>query len=346
MPNGGPRIQDPAAGQYWYGLAWTRLKNRADRVYLDMWSSSGATSLRTGEVAAVTMTARTLGPVIGPNPGVTTAEHRSETTQELLVAAKTADPLERRRLHDEAVMLNLEIADSIARRYHGRGQEQQDLSQVARLALVKAVQRFDPDKGTEFVAFAAPTIAGEIKRFFRDSGWMIRIPRRMQELQVAIPQAIVELSQTLCRSPRAAEIAQYLDEDVEEVIEALAARGCFAPSSLDLPVGESNSPPLAELLGGDDAGFDHVEKLTSLAPACRQLKPREKRILHLRFYRGATQQEIADELGVTQMQVSRLLTGILNHLRERLGVATTGSTTKRARRATGSRRSSPRPAAV
>lgn len=281
----------------------------------------------------MTTLART--PVVGPNPGEIPTEHRSDPTRELLAAALTAEPDQRRRLHDEAVLTNLEIADSIARRYAGRGQDLQDLCQVARLGLVKAVQRFEPDKGTDFLAYAVPTIAGEIKRYFRDSGWMIRLPRRMQELQAAIPPASLELSQSLGRSPRPAEIADYLGEDVDAVVEALATRGCFTPRSLDLPVGAADSSPLVELLGGDDPGFDHVEKMTSLAPICRQLKPREKLILHLRFYRGATQQEIADELGVTQMQVSRLLAGILNLLRERLGVPTATGPKTRTRRRSG-----------
>lgn len=241
-----------------------------------------------------------------------------DRTTNLLRAAADADGVERRRLVNEVVLLNLRLAESIARRYRGRGIDREDLVQVANLGLVHAAQRFDPDMGRDFVSFAVPTITGEVKRYFRDHGWAVRPPRRVQELHAAITAASAQISQTRGATPSATDLARHLDVEVDEVREASASHECFSVASIDYRGGSGDETPLADTLGIDDAGFDRAEAVVTLAPACRNLRPRDRRILYLRFFRGWTQQEIAQDLGVTQMQVSRLLTRILGQLRAAL----------------------------
>ncbi|MEP7089719.1 MAG: sigma-70 family RNA polymerase sigma factor [Nocardioidaceae bacterium] len=246
---------------------------------------------------------------------------RSERTAALLLKARDADPEERQRLVGEAVTANMPMAAGIASRFRTRGIASDDLEQVAYLALVKAAHGFDPEAGHDFSSYAVPTIRGEIKRHFRDRGWTVRPPRRIQELQARITAGDAVLTQSLGRSPRPSEIAAHLGEAVEEVGEALASVGCFTPSSLDRPVGEDGSLTVSDLLGGDDCGPAAVDARVVLAPVVRRLGERDRRILLLRFFRGLTQQEIAEDIGVTQMQVSRLLTRILRTLRSELGEA-------------------------
>ncbi|WP_162453448.1 SigB/SigF/SigG family RNA polymerase sigma factor [Phytoactinopolyspora mesophila] len=244
---------------------------------------------------------------------------RAEITHRLLKQAAEAEPQERRRLQDEAIVLNRGLAESVARKYAGRAEEQSDVTQVAYVGLVNAVRRFSPDKGVDFISFAMPTITGEIKRFFRDQGWTIRPPRRIQDLHRQSTAATAQLSQTLGRTPSPQEIADDLDEQVEDVEEALGCRSCYTPASIDAPTRTEDGATLADVLGDEDSNFSRSEARTALRPLCRNLPPRDQRILFLRFFRGWTQQEIAQELGVTQMQVSRLLARILGHLRARLG---------------------------
>ena len=233
----------------------------------------------------------------------------------------TTPPLDERHV-EELVYANLGVARSIALRYRNRGVPLDDLEQVARMGLVKAAQNFDPSRRTDFLAYAVPTIRGEVRKHFRDHGWTVRPPRRIQELQSRITAANSELTQELGRSPRPSEVARHLGVAVEELHEALAVDGCFAPTSLDRPIGDDESDStLADMLTGDDADLDAAEARLMLAPLIRGLDERDRRILHLRFFRGCTQQEIAQEIGVTQMHVSRLLTRILDHLRSELGAA-------------------------
>ena len=244
---------------------------------------------------------------------------RGETTARLLVQInETDDEVEQKRLQDEVVVLNMGVARAIAARYRDRGVGQEDLMQAAYVGLVKAVQGFDPSYERDFLSYAVPTVTGEVKRYFRDYGWTVRPPRRVQELQAQISRASSELAQELHRSPKPSEVAAYLDIDVESVIEALAADGCFTPASLDVPVGEDGASSLGELLGEDDADLDRAEARILLAPVVRALVPRDKRILELRFFHGWTQEQIAADIGVTQMQVSRLLARILSDLRAEL----------------------------
>ena len=213
------------------------------------------------------------------------------------------------------VTLNLPVARSIAHQFRNRGEAAEDLEQVAYLGLVKAVHRFDPTKGEEFLSFAVPTIGGEVKRHFRDLAWSVRPPRRIQEIQGAISPAVQELLQELGRFPRASEIAERIDAEEDDVVEALACGGCFTPLSLDDRGPGGDGYQLADRLADRERGFQRAEAIAMLGSACRKLKPRDRRILYLRFYKGYTQEQIAAELGVTQMQVSRLLARILRDLR-------------------------------
>lgn len=253
-----------------------------------------------------------------PDELVSDADRSAITARLLTAVAETDDELEKQRLREEVVVLNMGVARAIASRYRDRGISRDDLVQAAYVGLVKAVQGFDPAFERDFLSYAVPTVTGEVKRYFRDFGWTVRPPRRVQELQAQISRASSELSQSLRRSPKPSEVADALGVDVDSVIEALAADGCFTPASLDVPVGEDGSSSLGELLGADDAGLGRAEARILLAPAVRRLPDRDRRILELRFFHGCTQEQIAVDIGVTQMQVSRLLARILTHLRVEL----------------------------
>jgi RNA polymerase sigma-B factor len=245
---------------------------------------------------------------------------REPTTTALLRRAKeTDDDVERCRLLEEVVLLNIGPARRLARRYAGRGVAVEDLEQVAYTALVLAARRFDPAYGSEFLAYAATCIRGELRKHFRDHAWMVRPTRQVQELQPRINAAREDLGQELGRSPRPQELADHLGVELDVVIEALAADGCFAPSSLDRPFGEDGSATLAESLPAESDEWQAVEARLLLEPLVARLDERDRRIVELRFVHERTQQEIADDIGVTQMQVSRLLSRILRDLRQDLG---------------------------
>jgi len=254
-----------------------------------------------------------LGRSTAPGP----AGRREMTARLLDEAAGSDSPQERAALWDEVVEINLGVAADIARRYHGRGVPDEDLDQVANLGLVKAVHGFEPSRGNDFLSFAVPTIRGEIRRYFRDSGWTIRPPRSVQELQSRITTAEGELFQTLGRSPRPSEIADHLGVELERVLDSLTANGCFTPTSLDAPLSEGD-PGHTERLGDLDPGFASAEARVALKNVLTGITPRERRILEMRFFSDCTQAEIGAEVGVTQMQVSRLLSRLLARLRERL----------------------------
>lgn len=244
---------------------------------------------------------------------------RSERTSELFrSASSTDDPSLRELLLDEVTVLNIPVCESVASRYRGRGIAEDDLNGVARLALVRAVRRFDVDAGHDFLSYAVPTIRGEIKRYFRDAGWVIRPPRRVQEVQTAIAAVESDLSGRLGRSPGPAQLADALGVDVADVEEALAARGCFVPDSLDRPLSGTDDVHLTDVLGAEDPAHRAAEARAVLGPVVSALQDRDRRIIELRFFDGLTQREIAADLGVTQMQVSRLLARILRDLRRGL----------------------------
>ncbi|MGH3348608.1 MAG: sigma-70 family RNA polymerase sigma factor [Nocardioides sp.] len=230
-----------------------------------------------------------------------------------LTAARSARA--RRRILDQIVELNLCVARSLAHRYRDRGLDVEDLEQVAYLALVKAAHRFDPGAGHDFLSYAVPTVRGELRRHFRDVGWTVRPPRRIQELQGRVADVQVDLAARLGRSPTARDLAQELGEERSDVEEALGAEGCFVPASLDRPLSESSSATVGDLLEGPDHGHSSTEARVVLAPVVRRLGDRDRRILQLRFFEDRTQREIGEDIGVTQMQVSRLLSRIFADLR-------------------------------
>ncbi len=214
----------------------------------------------------------------------------------------------------DLIETNAGVARSMAGRYRNRGIDLDDLEQVALLGLTKAAQRFDPRAGHDFLSYAVPTIRGELRRHFRDAGWMVRPPRRVQDLQSRISRAQEDLESSLGRSPRPSEVAAHLDVAVDEVVEALTADGCFTPTSLDGPVGDGSSS-LGDLLGFEDRSVVAAEARIVLEPLVATLPSRDQRILRMRFVDEATQQEIAEAVGLTQAQVSRVLTRILASLR-------------------------------
>lgn len=237
-------------------------------------------------------------------------------------AFHATDPLAKGRFLNQVVLANLSVADGLARRYSGRGISLQDLVQVARLGLVLAARRFDPDLGSDFLSFAVPTIRGELKRHFRDRGWVVRPPRPVQELRPRIVEAASVLAQRLGRTPTRGELATYLGTDETSIVEALVADGCFAPPSLDRPLtsdeGGNGASPWGANLGRDDPGMDWVEAKVTLTPLFHGLCERDKRVLRLRFVEEMTQEEIGDVIGVSQMQVSRILARVLRRARDEL----------------------------
>lgn len=245
----------------------------------------------------------------------------SRLSHELLVKAADSCTLsEREELHTQVILLNRRVVAGIAARYNQRGVDAEDLRQVGEMGLVKAVRRYQPDRSSGFLAYAVPTIRGEIRRYFRDSGWMVRPPRRVQELRGEVISTENDLMQELHRFPSATETAAELGLSTPELDEVHLARGCFRPASLDAPAWEDTSLPMGALIGEADGAYEQVETHECLTPLLAALSPRDRLILQLRFVDGCTQKEIGDRIGVSQMQVSRLLTAVLRRLREQLSV--------------------------
>lgn len=220
---------------------------------------------------------------------------------------------------DDLVHEHLGLADHLARRYLGRGESLEDLTQVAYLGLVKAADRFDADRGVEFGSFATPTVIGEIKRHFRDKGWAIRVPRHLQELRLELSKAIEELTHELHRSPTVAELAHKLSVAEDDVIQGLECGRAYSPQSIDPLVDpDDDSSAVLEFVGAADPGIERVENRQALKPLLAALPERDRRLLEMRFFKGMTQTEIAAELSISQMHVSRLLTRTLERLREQM----------------------------
>lgn len=219
----------------------------------------------------------------------------------------------RQQLRARLVTGHLPVAQHIARRFSRRGQPVEDLTQVATVGLINAVDRFDPERGTDFLSFAVPTIVGEVRRHFRDNTWSMRVPRRLKELHAAITTAIGELSQRYGHSPRPSEIAEHLDISLEEVLEGLQVSDAYASTSLD--DGIDARPAVAAAAAIEEPGLDQVENRAALYPALAKLPERERKIVFLRFFENMTQTQIAKQVGVSQMHVSRLLAKSLERLR-------------------------------
>ncbi|MEP6696090.1 MAG: RNA polymerase sigma factor SigF [Pseudonocardiales bacterium] len=236
-----------------------------------------------------------------------------------LLGQLPAEDPRRHDARDRLVELHLPLVEYLARRFRNRGEPYDDLVQVATIGLIKSIDRFDLDRGVEFTTYATPTIVGEVKRHFRDKGWTIRVPRRLQELKLSLAKATAEVSQRQGRSPTVAELAKHLDLSEEEILEGLQSANAYSAVSLDAPDGsDEDSPAVADSLGTVDDALEGVEYRESLKPLLEQLPPREKRILLLRFFGNKTQSQIASEIGISQMHVSRLLARTLAQLRESL----------------------------
>lgn len=240
--------------------------------------------------------------------------------------ARSRSAHERAQLQHEVVLLNLPLADGVARRYAGRGIELDDLVQVGRVGLLKAVDGYQAGKGAGFAAYATPTITGEIKRYFRDHAWMVRPPRRLQELHAELSCIEPTLRQQLHRAPSAGELASALGVETEDLTDALVARKSYSATSLDAPANTDSGLSLGEALPDDSDEYAAVERVEWLRPALARLSERERRVIALRFVDGLTQEQIGTQLGVSQMQVSRLLASILGRLRDDLGITVAQAT--------------------
>jgi RNA polymerase sigma-B factor len=249
---------------------------------------------------------------------ISRAERSRRTNELLLEAHGTDDPARREALLDEAVLLNRGVAEAVANRYRGRGVAVEDLHQAAYEGLVKAVQKFDPTVRPDLLTYAVPTIRGEVQRWFRDQSWMVRPPRRLQEMQWRVSRSIQSLEQELGREPTDDELCAELNCTRAELDETVQSYGCFQPPSLDRPISGADGLTLGDVVAEEELGQGAAEARATLAPVVRQMSERDRRIIYLRFFEDQSQKEIGDELGVTQMQISRLLERIMRDLRVQL----------------------------
>jgi RNA polymerase sigma-B factor len=228
---------------------------------------------------------------------------------------------DRERVRARLIELYIPLAEYLARRFRNRGEHFDDLVQVANLGLIKSVDGYDPTRGAAFTSYAIPMIVGELKRHFRDKGWDVRVPRRLQELRLEISKVSGDLAQDLGRSPTVADLATRLGVSEEEVIEGLDCGQAYRALSLDAPAGDGTDPGaagLGDLLGGEDPDMQNVENREALRPLLAKLSEREQKIIAMRFHGNLTQSQIAADLGISQMHVSRLLAGALRSLRAQL----------------------------
>jgi RNA polymerase sigma-B factor len=223
----------------------------------------------------------------------------------------------RARLREALVTGYRPLAEHVAARYRHRGMPAEDLVQVATVGLIKAIDRFEPDRGVDFLCFAVPTILGEVRRHFRDTGWSIRVSRKLQELHLELNAATTDLAQRLGCAPTPSQLAHHLGLDVEWVRAGLLAGSSYHAVSLDTPL-VPDEPSIGETLGEDDSALETIDYLESVRPMIEQLPERERTVLILRFFRDMSQTEIARRVGISQMQVSRLLRDTLASLRAQL----------------------------
>jgi RNA polymerase sigma-B factor len=245
---------------------------------------------------------------------------RDEVRRLFAAYRETGDDAERALLRATLVDQYIGLVEFLARRFRNRGEPLEDLVQVGTIGLLKAIDRFDLDREVEFSTYATPTVVGELKRHFRDKGWAVRVPRRLQELHLELSKIVNRLGQELGRSPTVAEIAEAAGTSEETVLEGLEIAQAYNFTSLDAPIDndDAGSTSFAEQLGTEDEHLENLEYRASLAPEMAKLAERDRRILYLRFFKGMTQSEIADRLGISQMHVSRLLNRTLTRLREAL----------------------------
>lgn len=242
-----------------------------------------------------------------------------EESRELLrrLADLTDDDPRRQKARDRLVTLHLPLVEHLAKRFRNRGEPYDDLVQVATIGLIKAIDRYDPARGVEFSTYATPTIIGEIKRWFRDKGWAVRVPRRLQELRLSIGTATASLTQELGRSPTVGELAEQIGISEDEVLEGLESATAYSTLSLDAPDStDGEGPAVLDNIGQEDDALLDVENREALKPLLSRLNERERRILMLRFFAGMTQSQIAEDVGISQMHVSRLLARTLAKLRQ------------------------------
>ncbi|WP_026422001.1 SigB/SigF/SigG family RNA polymerase sigma factor [Actinokineospora inagensis] len=231
--------------------------------------------------------------------------------------ALAADDPCRHRLRDELVTGFLPIAQHVAQRFANRGEPYDDLLQVATVGLINAVDRFDADRGADFLSFAVPTVMGEVRRHFRDTGWSVRVPRRLKELHLSIAAATADMAQRIGRAPTPRELAARLELPVEDIYAGLEAGAGYRSRSLDEVLGpDEDTKSMGDRIGVEDKALAGVEYHETLKPLLARLPDRERRILLLRFYGNLTQSQIAEQIGLSQMHVSRLLTKTLTLLRE------------------------------
>jgi len=261
-------------------------------------------------------------PHLPPAQGRPSTEARDAAGAALFERLAEADcEHDREAIRSELACLYLDLANALARRYRSRGESDEDLRQAACVGLMKAIRGYTPDRGSPFVGYAVPTITGELKRHFRDRCWSIRPTRRVQELHSELTAVTESLSQDLGHEPSRQELADELREDYLVLDQARSVSSCYTPRSLDATVGGDGQTPLHAILGEYDAGYDRAETHVLLARVVRCLPERDRQLIGLRFYEDLTQREIAERIGVTQMQVSRLLTKVFVTLREKLAEA-------------------------
>jgi RNA polymerase sigma-B factor len=256
-----------------------------------------------------------------PSGGVEATRRRSAQLFAQLREESAAEAT-RDEAREGLVHLHLPLVEHCARRFRNRGEPFEDLVQVGTIGLLKSIDRFDLDRGVEFSTYATPTIIGEIKRYFRDKGWAIRVPRRLQELRMQISSTGAELTQSLGRSPTPRELAEAIGCTVDDIVEGIESSNAYSTLSLDAAddAGDEGGVSMLEMMGLDDAELEHIEIRESIKPLLDRLGVREKRILLLRFFKNMTQSQIAEEIGVSQMHVSRLLSRTLEQLRTSLEV--------------------------
>lgn len=264
-----------------------------------------------------------MNPFDSSPPSRDARRRRSERTADLFDQIADTDHDARRKcLRDEVVVINLPVAAAVARRFARRGLDVEDLTQVANEALVKAVARFDPSRGKDFLSYAVPTIRGEVQRHFRDHGWFVRPSRRVQETRWRLARLSAAMTQRRGRAPTRRELIEGLGITESEYADAAAADGCFRPASLDQPPRSGDpAPGVGATVADPQDGFGPVEARAVLAPAVRDLSERDRHVLYLRFFKDLGQREIGIQIGVTQSQVSRILERILDDLRERVSAA-------------------------